>query len=345
MQTQLKYIFLSIACCFIFQDANTQRGVSFFVETELERMMHIAKRENKNIFVDTYTEWCVPCKKLDKEFLNQELGEYFNEQFVNVKFDMDSPAGKEIHRKYDVFFVPTLLILSPQGELKLKIDQGLISAEELLLAARQVNEPILYASESLNQEKEQVIETKPERSASVKGPIEQVVATAPSTKQKEVPSRTKATITKEPKAKNSSEEKILYVLDSNEEVPAFILLEEAYFRMQLMDGSHRLVAKKYLDTQENWLEEKNVKFIHDFVSSTQSREFAFILKNRAHFNQVLGEEELSKTLKILVNKRLYQGVPRPTKEEALSLFKIKGSSNPEAETLFYLDQRLSLPSN
>lgn len=38
------------------------QGITFF-EGTWEEALATAKEENKSIFVDTYTDWCAPCKK------------------------------------------------------------------------------------------------------------------------------------------------------------------------------------------------------------------------------------------------------------------------------------------
>ena len=123
-----------------FMSSFAQRGVSFYIDTQLDRMLKIAQNEDKLVFIDTYTSWCIPCKKLEKEFLNKELGAFLNANFVNVKFDMDTPAGKEIFRKYDVFFVPTLLILDGSGNILARMESGTMSAPHILDMARSTQE-------------------------------------------------------------------------------------------------------------------------------------------------------------------------------------------------------------
>ncbi|MDR6299486.1 thioredoxin family protein [Mesonia maritima] len=50
-----------------------------------------AQKENpKKIFVDVYTEWCGPCKLLDKNtFQNEDVAKYINKHFYAVKFNAE----------------------------------------------------------------------------------------------------------------------------------------------------------------------------------------------------------------------------------------------------------------
>ena len=56
----------------------------------LESVLQKAAKENKLIFIDAYTTWCGPCKKMSKEvFTTDTVANYFNRTFVNYKFDME----------------------------------------------------------------------------------------------------------------------------------------------------------------------------------------------------------------------------------------------------------------
>ncbi|MGB3773705.1 MAG: thioredoxin fold domain-containing protein [Leeuwenhoekiella sp.] len=48
------------------------------------------EKEPKKIFMDVYTDWCGPCKLLDKNtFSNSDVAEYINENFYPVKFNAE----------------------------------------------------------------------------------------------------------------------------------------------------------------------------------------------------------------------------------------------------------------
>jgi thioredoxin-related protein len=50
-----------------------------------------AKKENKHILVDFYTNWCYYCKKMDKEvFARPEIIRMINKDFVAVKVNAES---------------------------------------------------------------------------------------------------------------------------------------------------------------------------------------------------------------------------------------------------------------
>jgi thioredoxin 1 len=96
----------------------------------------LAKETNKIIFIDSYTQWCGPCKKMASDvFTNAEVGAYFNKKFINVKMDMEQTEGMLVGRRYSVNFYPTLLFVKPNGELVAKA-VGFHTKKELLDLAK-----------------------------------------------------------------------------------------------------------------------------------------------------------------------------------------------------------------
>ncbi|MEO6304794.1 MAG: thioredoxin fold domain-containing protein [Bacteroidia bacterium] len=77
-----------------------------------------AAKNNKLIFIDAFTTWCGPCKKMAKEiFTNDTVANYFNKTFINYKFDMEKGEGIDFAKKYQVNCYPNLVILDSKGNL------------------------------------------------------------------------------------------------------------------------------------------------------------------------------------------------------------------------------------
>ncbi|MEW7277718.1 thioredoxin fold domain-containing protein [Aquimarina sp. 2201CG1-2-11] len=54
------------------------------------------KKQPKKIFMDVYTDWCGPCKLLDKKtFHNKDVVSYVNENYYAVKFNAE--GTEEVH--------------------------------------------------------------------------------------------------------------------------------------------------------------------------------------------------------------------------------------------------------
>ncbi|WP_397445784.1 thioredoxin family protein [Polaribacter sp. R77954] len=56
----------------------------------MNEALELQKKNPKKIMVDVYTNWCGPCKMLDKQtFQNKDVANYVNENFYAVKFNAE----------------------------------------------------------------------------------------------------------------------------------------------------------------------------------------------------------------------------------------------------------------
>lgn len=92
-----------------------KKGINFF-KGSWQQALKQAKKENKFVFVDFYTTWCGPCKKLKRTFKDPKVGDYFNKNFINVSIDAESEEGRKIAYKYGVTSYPTLIITDYKGK-------------------------------------------------------------------------------------------------------------------------------------------------------------------------------------------------------------------------------------
>lgn len=76
-----------------------------------------ARKENKLVFLDTYTSWCSACKWMDRTtFKEERVADFFNTHFVNVKVDTEKGEGAEIKKRYPgIISYPTYFILDAEG--------------------------------------------------------------------------------------------------------------------------------------------------------------------------------------------------------------------------------------
>lgn len=93
-----------------------------FEKTSFAEALKKAKDEGKYLFMDCYTTWCGPCKMMsEKVFTLQDVGEYFNSNFVNLKVDMEKKEGRELQKKYGVEAFPTMFLLDGDGNVVYRI--------------------------------------------------------------------------------------------------------------------------------------------------------------------------------------------------------------------------------
>ena len=110
-------------------DVNTQsKGIIFEQFGSWNEVLAKAKVEKKYIFMDCYTTWCAPCKRMDKEvFPLESVGIIYNKNFISIRVQMDRTPRDEsnvkiwyadadsIRVKYQVEAFPTYLFFSPDG--------------------------------------------------------------------------------------------------------------------------------------------------------------------------------------------------------------------------------------
>jgi thiol-disulfide isomerase/thioredoxin len=93
------------------------QGIEFFHGTWEEALMK-AKAEDKIIFVDAFTTWCGPCKRMaSSTFPDPEVGKLFNQHFLSLKIDMEQGMGLEFRKKFPVNAYPTLFFIDYDEEL------------------------------------------------------------------------------------------------------------------------------------------------------------------------------------------------------------------------------------
>ncbi len=89
-----------------------------FKKDDWSSILAQAKAEDKLIFVDAYTTWCGPCKKMDRDvFPQMEVGSFYNAMFINVKMDMEKGQGIKLARDYNVNAFPTFLFIDGNGKI------------------------------------------------------------------------------------------------------------------------------------------------------------------------------------------------------------------------------------
>ncbi len=114
----------TLVIIFIFNFAGFSQGIEFY-KGDWKEALEIAKNEEKLIFVDAYAKWCGPCKRMAKtEFTKEEVGRFFNQNFINLKIDMEEKMGREFGQQYPVSAYPTMMFLDGDGKVVKKVKGG-----------------------------------------------------------------------------------------------------------------------------------------------------------------------------------------------------------------------------
>ena len=112
-----------------------------FENSDFKTIVAKAKKENKIIFLDSYTSWCGPCKLMAKNIFTQKsVGDYYNSHFLNAKIDMEKGEGIELAKKFKVNVYPTYLFIDGNGEVVHRTI-GYVEEKDFIQFAKDAEDP------------------------------------------------------------------------------------------------------------------------------------------------------------------------------------------------------------
>ncbi|SRR3989339_449496 len=110
MLTLLLFLFITINSLSFAQEIP-------FIKNDWQKAVDEAKKRNKYLFLDAYTDWCGWCKTMDKEtFADKNVAEFMNANFIPLKMEMESGYGINLSMKYRISGFPTFLVFNPEGQ-------------------------------------------------------------------------------------------------------------------------------------------------------------------------------------------------------------------------------------
>lgn len=113
-----------------------EQGIQFY--HDFDEALAEAAKTGKPLFVDAYATWCGPCKWMSaKTFTQQQVGEYYNTHFINVKIDAEKGKGRDFAKKYNIRAYPTLFFISSDGKLIQK-SEGALDGVQLLQLGKKI---------------------------------------------------------------------------------------------------------------------------------------------------------------------------------------------------------------
>ena len=111
-----------------------------FKESGWESIMKEAKETGKPIFLNFHATWCAPCKLMKfRTFTNNELADYLNTNFINLRLDGEVGEGEALMKALGLSAYPSTLFIGPDGNL-LWGKSGYLGPNELLDVAKLIME-------------------------------------------------------------------------------------------------------------------------------------------------------------------------------------------------------------
>src|SRR5690606_36419274 len=93
------------------------RSISF-ENASWAALLQQAKTTGKLIFLDAQTEWCRPCRMMERDvFTLDKVADFYNGNFINVSIDMEKGDGPALGKKYEIRAYPTYLFIDGDGKL------------------------------------------------------------------------------------------------------------------------------------------------------------------------------------------------------------------------------------
>ena len=125
----------------MFATTLTAAEIKFLDNPTWTSVLAQAKKENKIIFLDAYATWCGPCKQMDAEtYTNDAVAEFYNANFINVKYDMEKGEGLSLADRYYISSYPNLVFVSADGVMLHK-GVGFKPAEDFLTLGKVAENP------------------------------------------------------------------------------------------------------------------------------------------------------------------------------------------------------------
>jgi len=113
----MKNVALALTLIIGFSAFSQDRKIEFRQLT-WAKTLEASKTENKPIFIDCYTTWCGPCKWMTANiFTDNAVADYFNENYIAVKFDMEKGEGLDLAKQFKIRAYPTLIHANANEEI------------------------------------------------------------------------------------------------------------------------------------------------------------------------------------------------------------------------------------
>ncbi len=110
---------IALFACMLIAAARADAQGIVFEKAKFSELLTKAKEQDKLIFIDVYATWCGPCRRMAEEvFTDKSVGDFFNANFINAKFDAERGEGVWVASRYKVDRYPTFLLVDGNGVLQ-----------------------------------------------------------------------------------------------------------------------------------------------------------------------------------------------------------------------------------
>nr|UXE45695.1 thiol:disulfide interchange protein DsbD [uncultured bacterium] len=111
-----------------------------FIEDDYRRAVQEARRRNLPLFIDTWAPWCHACASMHAFVYPDPALKEVADQYVWLRINTERPEAVHFLEKFPVEAWPTLLVFGPGGERPLARWVGSLSASELVLRLKSLQE-------------------------------------------------------------------------------------------------------------------------------------------------------------------------------------------------------------
>jgi len=273
----------------------------------------IAKEEGKFIFVDAYTNYCQPCKLMDRHVFNtKDVAVYYNKHFINYKADMEKEENNFFVAEYGVEYMPTLLYLTADGQLIQKDDGGKGATDFLAFGKKAVNtyktEPQLAKNPPFEVDLPQYEDINTNNFSPFRDNTTETKHDYQFISNDAIVINTKPDII-EPLNEDTAYLKLIklekmYHSRGRENCSPQLLCDYAY----LLKKHHQpcnAVVNDYLNTQKNNLDnEINRAFVYDFAFDLENNSIEYFLKDIGYYKQKYDSRVINEKISRAVNQTI-----------------------------------------
>ena len=113
---------------------------NFYRTDNLGNVLDLAEKENKLVYVDIYTDWCLPCKIMNESvYSDRETIDYLKENFICYKVDGEKINGPDLVALFQVKNYPGILMLNQRGGVIEKNLGGMTKNELMAMGDRAIS--------------------------------------------------------------------------------------------------------------------------------------------------------------------------------------------------------------